>query len=125
VPRRVALLTRDASLAVAVKALLGDDDRVTELESPQELPPMGDLPVDVVVVDLPGSSRADTLERIRGRFRGPLVVLLGHGEDPTKAQGVYRCSVLARPFGMSQLWSLLADSAAAPGPGGRAPGARA
>jgi GAF domain len=112
VPRRVVLLTRDASLAVAVKALLSDDDRVTELDSPQELPPMGDLPVDVVVIDLPGSSRAATLERVRGRFSGPLVVLLGHGEDPAKARGVYRCSVLARPFGMSQLWSLLVDSAA-------------
>jgi hypothetical protein len=73
---------------------------------------MGDLPVDAVVVDLPGSSRAATLERVRGRFRGPLVILLGHGEDPTKARSVYRCSVLARPFGMSQLWSLLVDSAA-------------
>lgn len=111
VPRRVVLLTRDASLAVAVKALLGDGDRVTELESPQELPSVGELPVDAVVVDLPGSSRAATLERVRGRFSGPLVVLLGHGEDAAKARAVYRCSVLARPFGMSQLWSLLVDSA--------------
>jgi hypothetical protein len=110
VPRRVVLLTRDASLVVAVKALLADDDRVTELESPQELPPMGDLPVDAVVVDLPGASRAASLERVRGRFSGPLVLLLGHGEDPAKARGAYHCSVLARPFGMSQLWSLLVDS---------------
>jgi GAF domain len=111
VPRHVVLLTRDASLVVAVKALLDDEDRVSELESPQELPPVGELPVDAVVVDLPSASRQTSVERVRGRFSGPLVVLLGHGEDPEKARVTYRCSVLTRPFGMSQLWSLLVDSA--------------
>jgi hypothetical protein len=102
-------MTRDASLAVAVRALLDDGDTVTELESPQELPPMGELPVDGVVVDLPDSMRAATVARVRGRFPGPLVVLLGHGEDAAAARGVYRCAVLSRPFGMSQLWSLLME----------------
>src|SRR6266536_2821724 len=110
VPRHVVLLTRDASLVVAVKALLGDEDRVSELESPQELPPVGELPVDAVVIDLPSASRKASIERVRGRFSGPLVVLLEHGEDPAKARITYRCSVLTRPFGMSQLWSLLVDS---------------
>ncbi len=110
-PRHVVLLTRDASLVVAIKALLDDEDRVSELESPQELPPVGELPVDAVVVDLPSASRKTSVERVRGRFSGPLVVLLGHGEDPAKARVTYRCSVLSRPFGMSQLWSLLVDSA--------------
>jgi GAF domain len=110
VPRHVVLLTRDASLVVAVKALLGDEDRVIELESPQELPPVGELPVDAVVIDLPSASRKASIERVRGRFSGPLVVLLEHGEDPAKARITYRCSVLTRPFGMSQLWSLLVDS---------------
>ena len=109
-PRHVVLLTRDASLVVAVKALLGDEDRVSELESPQELPPVGELPVDAVVIDLPSASRKASIERVRGRFSGPLVVLLEHGEDPAKARITYRCSVLTRPFGMSQLWSLLVDS---------------
>src|SRR6266487_4238357 len=111
VPRHVVLLTRDASLVVAVKALLGDEDRVSELESPQELPPVGELPVDAVVIDLPSASRKASIERVRGRFSGPLVVLLEHGEDPAKARVTYRCSILTRPFGMSQLWSLLVDSA--------------
>ncbi len=111
-PRRVVLLTRDASLVVAVKALLDDDDWVSELESPQELPPAGELPADAVVVDLPGPARAASIERVRGRFSGPLVVLLGHGEDPATAGVTYRCSVLTRPFGMSQLWSLLVNPAA-------------
>jgi hypothetical protein len=109
VPRHIVLLTRDASLAVAVRALLDDGDTVTELESPQELPPIGELPVDGVVVDLPDSMRATTVERVRGRFPGPLVVLLGHGEDAAAARGVYRCAVLSRPFGMSQLWSVLIE----------------
>ncbi|HZD37952.1 MAG TPA: GAF domain-containing protein [Actinomycetes bacterium] len=96
---------------VAVKALLDDDDRVTELESPDELPPAGELPVDAVVVDLPSASRKASVERVRGRFSGPLVVLLAHGEDTAKARLTYRCSVLTRPFGMAQLWSLLVHSA--------------
>jgi hypothetical protein len=111
VPRHVLLLTRDASLVVAVKVLLDHQDRVSELGAPQELPPAGELPVDAVVVDLPRASRADAVERVRGRFSGPLVVLLGHGEDPAEARVFYRCSVLPRPFGMSQLWSMLVDSA--------------
>src|SRR6266508_2929906 len=111
VPRHVVLLTRDASLVVAVKALLDDEDRVSELESPEELPSVGELPVDAVVVDLPGPSRKASVERVRGRFSGPLVVLLGHGEDPAKARVAFRCNILTRPFGMSQLWSMLADSA--------------
>ena len=110
-PRHVVLLTRDASLVVAVKALLGDEDRVSEIESPEELPSVGELPVDAVVVDLPGPSRKASVERVRGRFSGPLVVLLGHGEDPAKARVAFRCNILTRPFGMSQLWSMLADSA--------------
>lgn len=111
-PRHIVLLTRDASLVVAVRALLTDEDRVSELESPQELPPVGELPVDAVVVDLPPPSRGASVERVRGRFSGPLVVLLGHGEDPARARVTYRCSVLTRPFGMAQLWSILVDSAA-------------
>jgi hypothetical protein len=111
VPRHVVVLTRDASLVIAVKALLNDDDRVSELESPQDLPPLGDLPVDAVVVDLPSAARRASIDRVRGRFSGPLVVLLQHGEDPAKARVAYRCSVLTRPFGMSQLWSMLVESA--------------
>jgi hypothetical protein len=110
VPRHVVLLTRDASLVVAVRALLDVGDTVTDLESPQELPPVGRLPIDAVVVDLPKSTRDAAVERVRGRFTGPLVVLLGHGEDAMAARGVYRCAVLSRPFGMSQLWSLLVES---------------
>jgi GAF domain-containing protein len=110
VPQHVVLLTRDASLVVAVRALLDVGDTVTELESPHELPSMGQLPVDAVVVDLPKSMRGDVVERVRGRFSGPLVVLLGHGEDAMAARGVYSCAVLSRPFGMSQLWSLLVES---------------
>jgi hypothetical protein len=106
----VLLLTRDASLVVAVKALLDDDDRVSELESPEELPPVGELPVDAVVIDLPRRSRAASVEGVRGRYSGPLVLLLAHGEDPAKARVAYRCSVLTRPFGMSQLWALLVNS---------------
>jgi hypothetical protein len=111
VPRHIVLLTRDASLVVAVRALLTDEDRVSELESPQELPAVGELPVDAVVVDLPPPSRGASVERVRGRFSGPLVVLLGHGEDPARARVTYRCSVLTRPFGMAQLWTILVDSA--------------
>src|SRR6266536_2585990 len=75
------------------------------------MPSVGELPVDAVVVDLPGPSRKASVERVRGRFSGPLVVLLGHGEDPAKARVAFRCNILTRPFGMSQLWSMLADSA--------------
>src|SRR6266540_6535884 len=113
-PRHVVLLSRDSSLRVALKALLTDRDRVSELESPKSWSSLNGAPVDVVVIDLPPDLRKTALEALATRFTGPLVVLLDPAEDLGKAATQQRYSVLRRPFGMSELWSLLVVSPSAP-----------
>ncbi|HZD68289.1 MAG TPA: GAF domain-containing protein [Actinomycetes bacterium] len=122
--RHVVLLSRDTSLGVALKALLSDRDRVSEIESPRGWRSLNGGPVDVVVVDLPPDLRKAALDALETRFTGPLVVLLDPAEDLGRAAGQERCSVLHRPFGMSELWSLLVASTPAPA-AGSAPAAQA
>jgi hypothetical protein len=110
VPRHVVLLTRDTSLAVALEAMLDEHDRLSRLTSSKEWKGLDGSPVDVVVVDLPASVRKSAIEVLERKFAGPLIVLLGQGEDPGKAAARERRSVLGRPFGISELWSLLIAS---------------
>jgi len=107
-------MSRDTSLGVALKALLTDRDRVSELESPKKWKSLNGAPVDVVVIDLPPDLRKAALDGLATRFTGPLVVLLDPAEDLGKAAREQRYSVLRRPFGMSELWSLLVGSPSAP-----------
>jgi hypothetical protein len=111
VPRHVVLLTRDTSLAIALKALLGDRDQVSELDSPKSWRTLNGSPVDAVVIDLPPALRKTAVEVLERGFTGSLVVLLGPGESLAKTVNPQRCSVLRRPFGMSELWTLLVASA--------------
>ena len=109
-PRHVVLLTRDASLAVALTALLDEHDRLSKLASPKEWKSLNGSPVDAVVVDLPADTRKAAIEVLERKFAGPLVVLLDPGEDPGRTAARERWSVLGRPFGISELWSLLLAS---------------
>jgi hypothetical protein len=105
------LLTRDTSLAVALKALLGEGDRVSELESAKGWRTLNGSPIDAVVVDLPPALRKAAVEGLERRFSGRLVVLLDPDEDLATTVNRQLCSVLHRPFGMSELWTLLVASA--------------
>lgn len=109
-PRHIVLLTRDTSLAIALKALLGEHDRVSELESPKGWRTLNGSPVDAVVIDLPPALRKAAVEALERSFTGRLVVLLDPGEDLAKTADRQRCAVLHRPFGMSELWTLVVAS---------------
>src|SRR5919197_5288330 len=125
--RHVVLMSRDTSLGVALKALLTDEDRVSELDSPKGWKSLNGAPVDIVVLDLPADLRQAALDLLAKRFTGPLVVLLDPAENLGKLSGHLPYAVLQRPFGMSELWSLLvapssqtgrAAAGAAPSAGG-------
>ena len=112
--RHVVLLSRDTSLGIALKALLGADDQVTELESAKGWRTLSGPPVDTVVIDLPAGLRQASVDALERRFSGPLLVLLDPEENLGSAAASQRYSVLRRPFGMSELWSLLVATAPAP-----------
>jgi hypothetical protein len=108
--RHVVLLSRDTSLRFALKTLLRAPDRVSELESPKGWRSLNGTPIDAVVIDLPAGLRKTAVEMIGRRFDGPMVVLLDTEEDPGSAAARQRCSVLRRPFGMAELWSLVTST---------------
>jgi GAF domain-containing protein len=110
------VLTRDTSLAVALKALLGERDRLSELDSPKGWKGLNGTPVDAVVLDLPPAPRKAAVEALERKFSGPMVVLLDPDEDPAAVPARESCSVLRRPFGMSELWSLVVSPGTAVGP---------
>jgi hypothetical protein len=105
--RHVVLMSRDTSLGVALKALLTNQDRVSELDSPKGWKSLNGAPVDIVVLDLPADIRQTALATLAKRFTGPLVVLLDPAEELGELSGHQPYAVLQRPFGMSELWSLL------------------
>jgi hypothetical protein len=107
VPRHVVILTRDTSLAIALKALLGNHDRLTEIDSPNGWRALNGSPVDAVVVDLPRAPRKAAVEALKRKFTGPLIILLDPGEELAMTIDQQRCSTLQRPFGLSELWTLL------------------
>jgi hypothetical protein len=111
VPLHVVLLTRDTSLAVALRALVGEPDQVIELAFPNAWRTLNGSSVDAVVVDLPPAMRKAAVEALERNFTGPLVVLLDPGEELAKTANQQRCSALHRPFSMSALWTLLVPSA--------------
>jgi hypothetical protein len=100
-------MSRDTSLGVALKALLTGQDRVSELDSPKGWKSLNGAAVDIVVLDLPADVRQAALDTLAKRFTGPLVVLLDPAEQLGELSGRQPYAVLRRPFGMSELWSLL------------------
>ncbi len=127
-PRHVVLLSRDSSLAVALRMLLGEADVVTEIDRPVQWPTASELAVSTAVVDLPAGWRLSGVEQVRARFSGPLVVLLGQDEDAGGIPTEYACTVMRRPFEIMTLWSLVTGATgtpAAPAPQAAAPQAAA
>jgi hypothetical protein len=111
--RRVVLVADSAGLAVVLGHLLGPTDRLSRLGSLRELPDSQALEdADVVVLDLPDGDRAAAVGQVRRRYRGPLVVLAGEGEDPGSLPLDDARTVLRRPFSADQLRAALAVGAA-------------
>ena len=61
-------------------ALLGEDRLVNVINSGAELDE-GGPPADVIVMDVPAQERRAAYEQVRRYYRGPLVILLGRGDN--------------------------------------------
>jgi hypothetical protein len=111
--RRVVLVSDSAGLAAVLGHLLGPADRLGRLGSLRDLPDSRRLEAaDVVVLDLPDGDRAAAVGQVRRRYRGPLVVLAGVGEEPGGPGLDDACAVLHRPFSADQLRAALVAVAA-------------
>ena len=122
--RHVVLLSRDASLAVALRTLLDQADLVTVLGSPADWSTIPGQPVDTVVVDVPSARREAVIGEVRYRFSGPLVVLLAQRDDPKALLADPSLSVMKRPFAMMEFWGVLTGRVASPGPVSAPPSSR-
>src|SRR5687768_9443654 len=80
--RHVVLLSRDASLADALRTLLDETDQVTQLRSPAQWSTLPGEPVDAVVVDMAPARRRTAVEQVRAWFKGRMVLLVGQGDEP-------------------------------------------
>ena len=97
--RRVVLLAGSAGLTLVLGHLLGPGDRLSRLDSLRDLADRRALEgADVVVLDLPDSHQRAAVRLVRRRFRGPLVILAGEGEDPSRSDLDNACTLLTRPF---------------------------
>lgn len=109
-PRRVLLLSESAGLAAVLGRLLDRPDRLRRLSSLRELAEGRELEAtDAVVLDLRRDDRAAAIGQVRRRYLGPLVVLVGKGDDG--GGGLYpddACTLLARPFSSIDLGAALA-----------------
>ena len=119
--QHVVLLRRDASLAIALRALLGGADRVTELATAADWSSLPQVRIDAVVADLPRGRRLNEVEEIRSHYRGRLVLVLEPNDDPAAVPTDHACSVVQRPFEIVELWHLVTEAPTAPVLGGPGP----
>src|SRR5918994_1851075 len=113
VPQRVILLYRGVRPGVELLALRGEDRVVNVIKAPLELS-RGGPPADVVIVDVPAEDRRAVCEEVRHYYRGPLVVLLYHGDNGHDLPRDRRRTLLTRPFSMRELAAALSASGPAP-----------
>ena len=106
--RRVVLLAESAGLVAVLGHLLGPADRLSRVGSLRELAGSRSLEgADVVVLDLPDEDRAAAVASVRGRYRGPLVVLAGETGGAVEPLGDDACTLLGRPFSVEELAAAL------------------
>jgi hypothetical protein len=119
--QHVVLLRRDASLAIALRALLGGSDRVIELATAADWSTLPEVRVDAVVADVPRARRMQEVREIRSHYRGRLVLVLDPGDNPAAVPPEHACSVIKRPFEIFELWHLVTEAPTAPVLGGPGP----
>jgi hypothetical protein len=112
VPQRVTLLYRGVRPGVELLALLGEEFDVDMVSAPLELARGGPSP-DAVIVDVPVVVRPAVCQQVRQHYRGPLIVLLQHGDNSHDLPPDRNRTLLTRPFSTRELAVALAASAAA------------
>ena len=136
-PRHVVLISRDASLAIALRTLLGQADQVSVLATATDWAGLSDPNVGTVVVDAPIDHRRVEVEQLRRRYDGRVVVLLGQRDNEQELPSDPGMQLMRRPFAMLELWEVISgpapsdsrsgpsDAARAPSPATRRPGSAA
>jgi hypothetical protein len=107
VERRVVLLSRDAALALTIRHLLSNGDRIAHFASATELTDWSTPEVAAVVLDSQPSTRRLSYKNVRERYDGPLVMLLDQGERQPDLPPDGARRFLYRPFQVAELSSLL------------------
>jgi hypothetical protein len=114
----VLLLAESAGLAAVLHHLLDPADRLSRLGTLRELAETRALEnADVVILDVAADDRAGTVEQVRRRYLGPLVVLVAKGDDTGGLHLDDAAALLTRPFSADALGAAL-------GPLGHPSGAR-
>jgi hypothetical protein len=106
--RRVLLLAESAGLAAVLHHLLDPADRLSRLGTLRELAETRALEnADVVILDVPTEDRAAAVGQVRRRYLGPLVVLVGKGDDTAGLHLDDAATLLTRPFSADSLGAAL------------------
>jgi hypothetical protein len=108
VPRRLLLLSESAGLAAVLTCLLEPRDRLTRSAWSDEAAERARLAdADLVVLDVPRDARAAVLAQLRGRYHGPVVVLVERGDKGAGLPPDRARTLLARPFSTDNLRAAL------------------
>jgi hypothetical protein len=104
----VLLLAESAGLAAVLHHLLDPADRLSRLGTLHELAETRALEnADVVILDVPAEDRAAAVGQVRRRYLGPLVVLVGKGDDTAGLHLDDAATLLTRPFSAESLGAAL------------------
>jgi hypothetical protein len=107
VERRVVLLSRDAGLALTMRALVSNGDRIARYESPAALAEWSTPEVAAVILDCQPNARRLSYKHVRELYDGPLIMLLDKGEQRPDLPPDGARRYLHRPFEVAELSRLL------------------
>jgi hypothetical protein len=107
VERQVVLLSGDAGLALTMRALVSNGDRIAHYESAAALAEWSTPKVAAVILDSQPHVRRLSYKHVRERYDGPLIVLLDKDERRPDLPPDGARRYLQRPFEVAELSRLL------------------
>jgi hypothetical protein len=107
VERQVVLLSRNAGLALTMRALVSNGDRIAHYESAAALAQCPTPQVAAVILDSQPNARRLGYKQVRERYGGPLIMLLDKGERRPDLPPDGARRYLHRPFEVAELSRLL------------------
>jgi hypothetical protein len=116
VVRRVVVLSQDTGLVSVAAGLIANGDRLVRYDSPLELAGWADIGASVVMLDAQPRARQLLYKQLRDHYRGPVIMLLDHGDARPALPSDAALRFLYRPFKVTDLSGLLAAPPAPLGP---------
>jgi hypothetical protein len=101
--RHVMMICRDPERVSDLAAALDEVDRLTVVDSPAAVVDHDGVTVDAIVVDLPADTRRAVYQEVRERYRGQLVVPVGHPDEVAGWPPDPARRVLVRPFPATEM----------------------